>query len=182
MRGWVNQLADRREFLDLVRYVLEITEQGPARALALRPPESAFAVPPLPDYERHLDHAGMVAGLGPENYRRGEAIYDRVCANCHGTKDRPGSLPQSLRFASGSFKNGADPFRIYQTLTHGFGQMVPQSWMVPEQKYDVIHYIREAYLKPHNPSQYVPADPAYLAGLPKGDTRGPRPTAVEAWP
>ena len=47
--GLVNQLADRREFLDLVRYVLEISEQGPARALALRPPESAFAVPPLPD-------------------------------------------------------------------------------------------------------------------------------------
>jgi putative heme-binding domain-containing protein len=179
--GLVNQLADRREFLDLVRYVLDVSEQGPARAVALRPPESAIAVPPLPDYERHVDHAGIIASLGVANYRRGEAIYDRVCINCHGTKDRPGSLPMSLRFASGAFKNGADPFRMYQTLTHGFGQMVPQSWMVPEQKYNVIHYIREAYLKPHNPSQYVRVDRAYIAGLPKGDTRGPRPTTVEPW-
>ncbi len=179
--GLVNQLADRRDFLDLVRYVLDITEQGPARALALRPPESAFAVPPLPEYERHVDHAGMIAGLGPANAQRGAAIYDRVCVNCHGTLDKPGSLPTSLRFASGAFKNGGDPFHMYQTLTHGFGQMVPQSWMVPEQKYDVIHFIREAYLKPRNPSQYVPVSESYLAGLPRGDTRGPKPSAVEPW-
>ena len=30
----------------------------------------------------------MIAGLGPESLKRGEAIYDRVCVNCHGTKDR----------------------------------------------------------------------------------------------
>ncbi len=51
-----------------------------------------------------------------------------------------GSMPTSLRFAEGKFKNGADPFHMYQTLTHGFGMMTPQTWMVPEQKYDVIHY------------------------------------------
>ena len=44
---------------------------------------------------------------------------------------------------------------MYQTLTRGFGLMAPQTWMVPQQKYDVIHYIREAYLKPHNPAQYA---------------------------
>ena len=40
-------------------------------------------------------------------------------------------MPTSLRFAEGKFKNGADPFRLYQTLTHGFGMMTPQTWMVP---------------------------------------------------
>ena len=117
-------------------------------------------------------------GSRPE---RGEAIYNRLCINCHGTKDEPGSLPTSLRFASDNFRNGSDPFSIYQTLTHGFGLMTPQAWMVPQQKYDAVHYIREAYLKPHNPSQYVPVDPAYLAGLPKGDTRGPAPSKFEPW-
>ena len=180
-RGLVDQLANRGEFLDLVRYLLDVSEHGPARALALRPPASAFAVPPLPEYEAKVDHSGLIAGLGIDNYRRGEAIYGRVCANCHGTKDAQGSLPTSLRFASGAFKNGSDPFRMYQTLTHGFGQMAPQSWMVPEQKYDVIHYIREAYLRPHNPSQFVSIDRPYLASLPKGDTRGPRPVEVESW-
>jgi putative heme-binding domain-containing protein len=179
--GLVNQLADRREFLDLVRYLLDISEGGPARALALRPPESAFAVPPLPEYERNVDHAGIIASLDDSNFDRGKSIYERVCANCHGTIDKAGSLPTSLRFASGSFKNGSDPFRMYQTLSHGFGQMVPQTWMVPEQKYNVIHYIREAYLKPSNPTQYVKIDEKYLAGLPKGTTRGPRPIEVQPW-
>ncbi len=179
--GMVNQLADRGDFLDLVRYVLEINDQGPARALALRPPESAFALPPLPEYERHIDHAGMIAGLAGANFQRGEAIYNLVCVNCHGTKDKPGSLPTSLRFATGVFKNGADPFHMYQTLTHGFGQMVPQSWMVPQQKYDVIHYIRESYLKSNNPTQYAKINADYLASLPKGDTRGPQPVALEPW-
>ena len=50
--------------------------------------------------------------------------------------------------------------------------------MVPRQKYDVIHYLREAYLKPHNPTQYTKADDAYLAGLPKGTTFGPAPASV----
>ncbi len=63
----------------------------------------------------------------------------------------PARCRSSLRFASGVFKNGSDPYRMYQTLTLGFGQMPPQTWMVPVQKYDVIHYIREEYLKAANP-------------------------------
>src|SRR4029453_18005781 len=116
----------------------------PARANELRPDPALLVAPPLPDYEKDIDHAGFVAGLNRKSYARGEEIYGRVCANCHGTKDAPGSLPTSLRFASGAFKNGSDPYSLYQTLTRGFAQMAPQTWMVPAQKYDVIHYIREA--------------------------------------
>ena len=153
--GLVNVLSGRQEFLDLARYLMEIAEKGPERARQLRPAASLFAPPPLPDYERDLDHAGLIRSLDGKSFKRGEAIYVRVCANCHGTKEQLGSMPTSLRFAEGKFKNGSDPFRMYQTLTHGFGMMTPQTWMVPQQKYDVIHYIREAYLKPHNPRQYV---------------------------
>jgi hypothetical protein len=53
--------------------------------------------------------------------------------------------------------------------------------MVPTQKYDVIHYIREAYLKEHNPSQYSPINTAYLDQLPKGDQRGPEPSQITPW-
>ena len=148
--GLVNALGSRQQFLDLLRYLMEIAEHGPARARALRP-DPALVSPPLPDYERRLDHAGMIAGLGPKNFQRGEAIYGRVCANCHGTKDQPGSLPTAPRFASATLKNGSDPYTMYRTLTDGFGQMAPQTWMVPRQKYDVIHYIREAYLKAAQP-------------------------------
>ncbi|MGI9454946.1 MAG: DUF6797 domain-containing protein, partial [Aeoliella sp.] len=79
------------------------------------------------------------------------------------------------------FKSGSDPYTMYQTLSRGFGLMVPQTWMVPEQKYDVIHYIRETYLKPYNSTQYAEIDAGYLANLPKGDTRGPKPSNIFPW-
>ncbi|HEY7313562.1 MAG TPA: DUF6797 domain-containing protein [Gemmataceae bacterium] len=177
----LNVLSGRQEFLDLTRYLMEIAEKGPDRARQLRPAASLFAPPPLPDYERDLDHAGLIRSLDGRSFQRGKEIYVRVCANCHGTREQAGSMPTSLRFAEGKFKNGADPFHMYQTLTHGFGMMTPQTWMVPQQKYDVIHFIREAYLKPHNPGQFVKIDDAYLAGLPKGASRGPKPTNIEPW-
>jgi hypothetical protein len=59
--------------------------------------------------------------------------------------------------------------------------MAPQSWMVPRQKYDLVHYLREAYLKPHNPSQYSKVDGDYLAKLPMGSTFGPAAANVEPW-
>jgi putative heme-binding domain-containing protein len=179
--GLVNQLATRQQFLDLVCYLLEVSEKGPARERELRPDPALLAAPPLPEYENHIDHAGFLAGLDAKSFQRGEAIYNRLCINCHGTRDKVGSLPASLRFASGKFKNGCDPYSMYQTLTRGFGMMTPQTWMVPQQKYDVIHYIRETYLRPFNPSQYVPIDAAYLSRLPGGNTRGPAPSILEPW-
>ena len=157
--GLVNGLASRQQFLDLIRYLREIADGGPERAKALRPDPSQVAGMKLPDYESKIDHAGMIADLGLESLERGEAIYNRVCVNCHGTKDKPGSMPTSLRFASGRFKNGSDPYSLYRTLTHGFGQMPPQTWMVPSQKYDVIHYVRETFLKTGQPDPVRPRGP-----------------------
>ncbi|NNJ26216.1 DUF6797 domain-containing protein [Alienimonas chondri] len=177
----VNQLSSRQQFLDLIRYLIEIRDGGSLTARNLRPAPHLYAARPLPDYEKNIDHAGMIAGLGRDNFERGEAIYNRMCVNCHGTHDEAGSLPTSLRFAAGKFKNGADPFTMYQTLTRGFGMMQPQTWMAPQQKYDVIHYIRQAYLKDRNPSQYFPVEEKWLASLPAGDSRGPDPQNVEDW-
>ena len=99
--GLVNLLSDRQQFLDLAKYLIEIAEQGPARAKELRPAQTALV---LPDYEKDLDHAGLIKGLDDKAFKRGEAIYSRVCANCHGTKDQPGSLPTSPRFAAHTFQ------------------------------------------------------------------------------
>lgn len=178
--GQVNQLASRQQFFDLIKYLMDIHSGGAKRARELKPPAHLYRIS-IPEYENDIDHAGMIADLDDKAYRRGEAIYNRLCINCHGTRDRPGSLPTSLRFASGKFRNGADPFRMYQTLTRGFGMMVAQTWMVPQQKYDVIHYVREAYLKPHNPTQFVEIDDGYLATLPRGTSRGPEPSNIEPW-
>jgi len=170
--GLIDTLSDRQQFLDLCKYLVEIAEGGPQRAKELRP---AIAGLVIPEYEKHIDHAGLIKTWDKKSFSRGEAIYDRVCANCHGTMTRAGSLPTSPKFAAHVFKNGADPYSLYRTLTHGYGQMAPQTWMAPRQKYDVIHYLRETYLKPHNPLQFPNIDAAYLTSLPQGDTFGPGP-------
>ena len=176
--GLINLLSDRQQFLDLAKYLIEVAEQGPPRAKELRPAQTILVIP---EYEKEIDHAGLIRALDDKALRRGEAIYTRVCGNCHGTKDAPGSMPTSLRFAADKFKNGSDPYSLYQTLTRGYGMMAPQTWMVPRQKYDVIHYLRETYLKPHNPAQYTNADAGYVAKLPKGTTFGPPAVTVEPW-
>jgi len=178
--GLTNQLASKQQFIDLVRYLIEIRDGGRQRVAALMPTPAQLALK-LPEYEARVDHAGMVGSLDEKSRERGQAIYERLCINCHGTIDQPGSLPTSLRFATGQFKSGSDPLAMYQTLTRGYGQMTPQVWMVPQQKYDVIHYIREAFLKPNNLGQLFRVTPEYLASLPKGDTRGPAPQISEPW-
>jgi putative heme-binding domain-containing protein len=178
--GLMNQLTDRQQFFDLAAFLIECAEFGPARARSLRP-DPAVIDPPLPAYEADLDHAGIISGLNEAAYKRGEKLYARLCASCHGTENEPGSMPTSLPFASGKFRNGSDPWGMYRTLTRGYGMMAAQTGLVPRQKYDVIHYIREAFLKPLNPSQYVAADTAYLGSLPKGASRGPIAPAAEPW-
>ena len=178
--GLANQLTSRQQFLDLMSYVIMISRFGESAARDLQPPVGAYTLK-LPEYEARVDHAGLLAKLNDEALQRGEAIYSRLCINCHGNKQRPGSLPTALRFGEGKFKHGSDPHTMYKTLTQGFGFMVPQTWMVPQQKYDVIHYIRETYLKKDNTSQFVAIDNAYLASLPKGDTFGPEPVEYAPW-
>ncbi len=178
--GQVNQLSSRQQFADLIRYLMEIRDGGPERARQLQPSPSLLTVQ-IPEYEKDIDHAGFLRNSDDESFRRGEALYQRVCRNCHGTKDEPGSLPTSLRFAEGRFRSGSDPFTMYQTLTHGFGLMAAQTWMVPSQKYDVILYIRETFLRPHNPTQWTEITESYLAGLPKGESRGPAPGTIQPW-
>lgn len=112
------------------------------------------------------DHAGLMAAWDQESLARGAAIYTQLCVVCHGTREAPGSLPTALRFGEGPFKNGADPYSMYLTLTHGFGQMVAQPQYTARQKYDVIHYIRETFLS-DSPAEYG-FETDYLAALPIG--------------
>jgi putative heme-binding domain-containing protein len=184
--GLANLLDDRKQFMHLVRYLAEVAEGGPDRAAQLAPDPNVFIQQAPPAYEADVDHAGFLRdwqdpGKSQAALDRGAAIYARVCANCHGTLDAPGSLPTAPRFATGALKAGSDPHAMYRTLTHGAGMMVAQSWMVPSQKYDVIHYIRETFLKDKNPKWYAAVTPEYLAGLPAGKSRGPAPATIEPW-
>jgi putative heme-binding domain-containing protein len=184
--GLANLLADRQQFLDLVAYLAAVASGGPARAAELAPDPLLLVQQEPAAYEKEIDHAGFLADwkdsqLSQAALERGEKIYSRVCANCHGTLEQPGSLPTAPRFAEVKFKAGSDPYALYRTLTFGNGMMLPQAWMVPAQKYDVIHYLRETFLKDRNPAWYTAVTPAYLAGMPKGSSRGPEPSLIEPW-
>jgi glucose/arabinose dehydrogenase len=157
------------------------TPRAAAAEPTLPPGEPLLPTSALPEYEQHLDHAGMIRGWNKASLARGEKIYQLVCHACHGDLNLAGSIPNALRFAEGKFSHGADPHTLYETLTRGWRLMAPQVQLVPREKYDVIHYLRETFLKEHNPSQYVPVTAAYLAGLPRGDAAGPAPVKREPW-
>ena len=138
----------------------------------------------LPAYEQEIDHAGLIGGWGGgrgASLNRGREIYQQVCQNCHGDLNVPGSIPTSLRFGEGVFQRGNDPYAMYQTVTQGWRQMAPQMQLVPQEKYDVINYIRENFLRPHNPGQLFEVTPEYLAKLPKGTSKGPLAVKREPW-
>lgn len=96
--------------------------------------------------------------------KRGEERYTQTCQICHGTVAKVGQFPDALRFSQGKFKNGAAPHEMFQTIKHGFGQFMPAHPSMSDQEiYDVIHFLRERFVKPNNPSQYVKIDETYLA-------------------
>ena len=119
-----------------------------------------------------LDHAGIIRSWNSESLVRGEKLYNGICITCHGNLSQAGSLPASRPFWKEPFKNGSDPLSLYKTISQGLGQMPAWTFLTPEQRYDAIHYIRETFVKPHNPGAYFPVTPEYLASLPKGSGRG----------
>jgi hypothetical protein len=138
----------------------------------------------LPEYEKNIDHKGLLTALGDrqdESIRTGEHIYNTVCFNCHGNPETPGSLPNAFKFWADTFKVGKDPYSIYQTLTRGYGSMPPQVNLTPVEKYDIINYLRETFIKAENPGQFVEIDSTYLASLPVGTSTGPEPKEFKPW-
>ncbi len=119
-----------------------------------------------------IDHAGMIGSWNAESLARGEKLYNTICITCHGNLTQAGSLPTSRPFWKEPFKKGNDPLSLYQTLSLGLGQMPAWTFLTPEQRYDAIQFIRETFVKPHNPDAYFKVTPEYLAALPKGSGRG----------
>ena len=135
----------------------------------------------LSDDEKDLDHAGMIAAFDEDGYERGGRIYNSNCINCHGNPDMEGSIPMSLKFWEQPFKAGNDPYSMYKTITQGYGSMPPQVTLTPQEKYDVILYIRENFIRGENKDQYFNVSPAYLSELPEGSSTGPAAKPYHPW-
>lgn len=112
-----------------------------------------------------VDHAGILQELGEENLKNGEQIYNTLCINCHGGDGVTPTLPVARAFGKGELKFGVDPFSMFKTLTNGAGMMGPQTWMTPQERYDVIHYIREKFMRPMHP-KFEEIHDGYLEELP----------------
>ena len=119
--GLVNALASRQQFLDLLRYLMEIAEYGPSRARALRP-DPALVAPPLPEYERRLDHAGLIAGLGPDEPppRRGH-LYPRL----RQLPRHPGSSRLAADRPAVRLRHAQERQRSLQPLSHHHRRLRP---------------------------------------------------------
>ena len=189
--GW-RTLQVRHEIANPRKGAFEATVDGsPLKQATLQPPQGAQAAVTFPDGVpgiavpltlhaagqariraawvqplSQVDHAKHLSSWNDKSLAEGKQIYESLCITCHGTMTQEGSLPTSLRFGKQPFKNGSDPFRMYQTISKGYGQMTPMPQYSPAQTYAVIQYIREAFLAPHRPEDMTAVDNAYLASLP----------------
>ena len=135
----------------------------------------------LPTYENRIDHKEFLGQMGKEFYHKGLITYRQSCFSCHGNPEQPGTIPSSTKFWMDSLKYGNDPLAMYQTITRGRGLMAPQMQLSPKEKYEVIHFIREEFIRKNNPEQYFEISNDYLDSLPVGDTLGPAPSKYQPW-
>lgn len=166
--GLVASLDSERDLYDLVRYVTEVARGGERRAAELQPDPQDLIVK---DDLANLDHAGILRSLGSGDFEAGKGIYLGHCKNCHGTDGNTPTLPTARAFGKQPLKYGADPYRMLLTLTKGSGLMTPVQYLPPKKRYQVVHYIREALMKPSNPA-YREVDETYLNSLPEGTGDG----------
>lgn len=117
-------------------------------------------------YAQDIDHAQVVQSLNLKTLQKGKLIYLKACSACHGM-DGTSSLPQARSFSKDPLRFGNQPYEMWKTITNGAGMMASQNWLNPEERYYVIQYIREVFLKDKNPGQYFKITNAYLATLPK---------------
>lgn len=166
--GLLNTLRSQRDFFDLVSYLLEIVAGGTEREAALKPsPEQLVTI----DDTTNLDHARILSGMRERDFEAGESIYQGLCISCHGADGNTPSLPTARAFGTQPLKFGADPYRMFMTLSRGNGLMSPVSHLSPQERYQVVHYIRERFMKGSNPVYGATSD-EYLASLPKGKELG----------
>ncbi len=165
--GLVASLFSERAFLDLAKYVMEVAQGGVERASALKPSADQLIVK---DDIANLNHAAILKRL-KDDHKAGETIFNNTCSACHGVDGNTPSLATARAFGTQKLKFGADPYSMLLTLSRGNGLMAATTHLSPRERYQVIHYIRERFMKKSNP-MYEPITDAYVASLPKGTDMG----------
>lgn len=168
--GLVPSIGSQQDFFDLVKYVRAVTAGGQLRADQLQPTAEQLAIK---DDTANLDHAGIIKKLRQRDFDAGKRIYHGYCFNCHGSDGNTPALPTARAFGKDKLKFGNDPYRMFMTLSRGNGLMAPVVHLTPKERYQVIHYVREAFMKSLN-DDYFTVNNEYLESLPKGTDNGTR--------
>ena len=166
--GLVAVIGNLRDFLDLTRYLMELADGGANRAKDLMPRPHELEIK---DDTVNLDHSGIISKLRSRDFETGKGIYHGYCFNCHGTDGNTPSLPTARAFGTDKMRYGSDPYQMFMTLSKGKGLMSAMRHLTPKERYQVIHYVREQFMKPSNPD-YFEVDKEYLEKLPKGTLNG----------
>ncbi len=122
------------------------------------------------------DHAKLGADRSPEVLERGQLVYAKNCASCHGTTgDNPPSVAGTppRNFRKDAFKGplGGGPYGLYVVVSRGFGSMPAFPSLSPADRYAVVHYVRETMVKVDNAKNYLAKDPeAVLRQIPPPGT------------
>lgn len=126
---------------------------------AIPAPASAGPVEP--------DHAALIANMGDDVLDAGASLYAKNCASCHGPKgdtNPTGMNPAPRNFAKDAFANpnGGGPYGLYTVLSKGYNGMPAFPALSPEDRYALVHYVRERLVKPVNADHYLADDAAEL--------------------
>jgi len=99
-----------------------------------------------------VDHAGIIREWNQSGFERGKKLYETICVTCHGTPGNLGSLPTSRQFWKEPFKNGADPYSLYRTISDGFGQMPAWPGFTPQDRTMLFTTFAKPFLRPSIPT------------------------------
>ncbi len=168
--GLIATLPTQRDFFDLASYLFAVVQGGPDRAAELMPtPEQMIPK----DDTQSLDHAGIWRQItrGKKTFSSGQDTFKSLCASCHGLDGNTPSLATARAFGKQPLKFGSDPYRMFMTLSRGNGLMAATTYLSPRERYEVVYFIREQFMKGNNPGYEAVTD-EYLAGLPVGTGQG----------
>ncbi len=125
------------------------------------------------------DHAKLIADRTPEVIERGQMIYAKNCVSCHGphgdTNTSGNSANPPRNFHKDEFKNplGGGPYALYVVLSKGYGGMPAFPGLSPADRYAVVHFVRESWVKVDNANCYLENDlEAVIPTIPKAGEAG----------
>ena len=166
--GLMATFNSQRDVLDLISYLFAIQAGGPTRASELKPSADQLVVA---DDTANLNHAGILRRVEKTHAKGGKQIFEASCVQCHGADGNTPSLATARAFGKQKLKFGADPYSMFQTLSKGNGLMAATTALSPKERYAVIGYIRNRFMKDSNPD-YRPITNEYLKSLPTGTDMG----------